>query len=99
MKTVRHAAVKAFCEFVPEIRVGNRVAKASQVLAVIAHDIAIVQRNHFALVPSQEVSERRPTATSLTLQANINRICHQHLENMLDTGTVIPNNSNALRQY
>src|SRR5262245_65990950 len=98
MKPVRDTAVKPFCEFVAKIRIGNWKTEASQVLAVIAHNIAIVQRNHFTLMPGQYVAKRHPTAASLTLKANINRVCRQHLENLLDAGTVIPNNSNALRQ-
>src|SRR4029077_18153937 len=98
MKPVSDAAVIAFAEFITEIRIGDGIAEACQVLSAVACDITIVECDDLAVVSGQDIAEGRPTATPLTLETDIEVVIDQGLEKGLDARTVIPDEAHPLRE-
>ena len=99
METVGDAAVVTFTEFITEIWVGDGIAEACQILPAVACDIAVVECNDLAVVSGKHIAEGCPTASSLALQANIEVVIDQELEDGLDAGSVIPDETNPLWEY
>jgi hypothetical protein len=99
MKAISDAAVIAFAELITEIRVGNGIAEASQIFPAVACDVAIVECNDLAVVSGQDIAEGCPTASSLPLQADVEVVIDQELENGLDAITVIPYETHSLGEY
>ena len=99
METVGDAAVITFTEFITEIRIGDGIAEACQILPVVACDVAVVERDNLAVVSSQDVAEGCPTASSFALLADIEVVIDQEFEDGLDACTVIPDETHPLREY
>ena len=99
METVGDPAVIAFTEFITEIRVGDGIAEARQIFPAVACDVAVVECNDLAVVSGQHIAEGCPTASPLALQADIEVVIDQELEDGLDARAVIPDETHPLREY
>ncbi len=95
---VRHAAVISLTKFVGKIRIGDGVTEASEVLAVVTHDVAVMKGDHLALASGQHIAVGRPTAASFSLEPDIDLVRDEGVQQCLDPGAGVPNDADSLRE-
>ena len=96
MHTVRHAAVIPLAKFVGEVRIGDGITEASEVLTVVTDDVAVMKGDDLALASGQHVAVGRPTPASLALKSDVDLMRDQGVQQRLDTGPVVPDDADSL---
>ena len=56
MHPVRDTAVISFTKLIGKVRIGDGIAESSQILAIIAHNVAIMEGDNLALATSQNIA-------------------------------------------
>lgn len=71
MHAVRHPTVVPFTKFIREIRIRDGIAEASEILAIVTHNVAVMECDDLALASGQNITVGRPTPAPLALVSDV----------------------------